>query len=49
LGYLGIDWEDNIKTDIRQIVWEVVYRTHLAQDRDQWGAVVSMVMNFLVS
>jgi hypothetical protein len=28
--------EDNIGTDLREIVWEYVECMHLAQDRDQW-------------
>jgi hypothetical protein len=37
-------WEDNIRTDIREIVCECVDWIHLAQDRDQWRAVVNTVM-----
>jgi hypothetical protein len=33
--------ENNIKMDLRKIVWEVVHWMHLAQDRDQWGAIVN--------
>jgi hypothetical protein len=38
-------WEDNIKIDLRQdgVVW-----TDLAQDRDQWRALVNTVMNLRV-
>jgi len=28
-------WENNIRTDLREMGWEVVDWTHLAQDRDQ--------------
>jgi hypothetical protein len=28
-------WRDNIRMDLREIGWEVVDWTHLAQDRDQ--------------
>jgi hypothetical protein len=38
-------WEDNIKTDLREIGWGGLDRTDLAQDRDQWRALVNMVMN----
>jgi hypothetical protein len=41
-------WEDNIGMDLREIRWEGVYWSHLAQDRDQWRAVVNTVMNFRV-
>jgi len=33
---------------IREIGWEGVDWMPLAQDRDQWQAVVNMVMNFQV-
>jgi hypothetical protein len=36
-------WEDNIKMDLREIGWEGVDWLHLAQDRDQWRAVVSFI------
>jgi hypothetical protein len=38
-------WKDNIRTDLREIGWERVEWIHLAQDRDQWQALVNMVMN----
>jgi hypothetical protein len=38
-------WEDNIRIDLRKIRWEGVGWIQLAQDRDQWSAVVNMVMN----
>jgi hypothetical protein len=41
-------WEDNIRTDVREIVWEGVHWIHLAQDRGQWRDVVSTVMNLRV-
>jgi hypothetical protein len=34
--------------DLREIEWGVVDWMHLAQDRDQWRALVNMVMNFRV-
>jgi hypothetical protein len=37
--------EDNIRMDLREIGWEGVDWMHLAQDRDQWRAVVNTVMN----
>jgi hypothetical protein len=33
--------------DLRQIGWKYVDWIHLAQDRDQWKAVVNVVMNIL--
>jgi hypothetical protein len=41
-------WEDNIRMDLGEIGWEVVDWIHLAQDRDQWRAVVNTVMNLRV-
>jgi hypothetical protein len=36
---------DNIKTDLKEIGWGGIDWTDLAQDRDQWRAVMDMVMN----
>jgi hypothetical protein len=41
-------WEDNIRMDLREMGWESVNCMHLAQDRDQWQALVNMVMNLWV-
>jgi hypothetical protein len=41
-------WEDNIRMDLREIVWEGVDWMHLAEDRDQWRVVVNTVMNLRV-
>jgi predicted small integral membrane protein len=38
-------WEDNIKMDLRQIGWCVVDWINLAQDRNQWWALVNTVIN----
>jgi hypothetical protein len=38
-------WEDNIKTDLKEIGWEVVAWLH-AQDWNQPRALVYTVMNF---
>jgi hypothetical protein len=40
--------DDNIRMDLREIGWEGVDWIHLAQDRDQWRAVVYTVMNLWV-
>jgi hypothetical protein len=34
-------WEDNIKTDLREIGWGGIDWIHLTQDRDQWRALVN--------
>jgi hypothetical protein len=41
LGRTRRRWEDNIGTDRRKIVWEVVDSIHLAKDRDQWRDLLS--------
>jgi hypothetical protein len=40
-------WEDNIKRD-REIGWGGMDWFELAQDGDQWRALVNMVMNIQV-
>jgi hypothetical protein len=40
--------EDNIRIDLTKIRWLGVDWIHLAQDRDQWHAVVDTVMNLRV-
>jgi hypothetical protein len=39
---------DNIKMDLREIGWDGMDWTDLAQDRDQWRALVNTVMNLRV-
>jgi hypothetical protein len=41
-------WEDNIRMDVRVIDWLGLDWSHMAHDRDQWRALVNMVMNLLV-
>jgi hypothetical protein len=41
-------WEDNIRMDLREIGWGGMDWIDLAQDREQWRALVYMVMNFRV-
>jgi hypothetical protein len=36
---------DNIKMDLGEIVWVVVEWISLAQDRDQWWALMNTVVN----
>jgi hypothetical protein len=40
---------DNIKMDLREIGWGGMDWIDLAQDRNQWRALVNMVMNLRVS
>jgi hypothetical protein len=39
-------WMDNIKMNLREIGWDGMNWIDLAQDGDQWKALVNMVMNF---
>jgi hypothetical protein len=39
---------DNIRIGVREIEWEDVDWMHLAQDTDQWQAVVNTVMNLRI-
>jgi hypothetical protein len=48
LGRPRCTWMDNTKMDLIEIGWDDVDWTDLAQDGDQWRALVSMVMNLRV-
>jgi hypothetical protein len=41
-------WVHNIKMDLREIVWDGMDWIDLAQDRDQWRALVCTVINLRV-
>jgi hypothetical protein len=41
-------WENNIKMDLREIGWGDMDWIDLAQDRDQWRALVNTVINLRV-
>jgi hypothetical protein len=41
-------WVDNIKMDLREMGWVGMDWIVLAQDRDQWRALVKTVMNIRV-
>jgi hypothetical protein len=43
-----IRWVDNIKMDLREIGWDGVDWMDMAQDRDQWRALVNTVLNLRV-
>jgi hypothetical protein len=38
-------WEDSIKMDHQEVVWEGMGWIELAEDRDRWRALVNAVMN----
>jgi len=40
--------EENIRVSLKEIGWESVDWIHMAQDRDQWPALVNIVMNVCV-
>jgi hypothetical protein len=48
LGRQRSKWVDNIKIYLRGIEWDGVDWVVLAQDRDQWRALVNTVMNLWV-
>jgi hypothetical protein len=48
LGRPRSRWEDGIRMDLGEIVWGSVDWIQLAQDRDQWRALVNTVMNLPV-
>jgi hypothetical protein len=41
-------WVDNIKMDLRETGWDSMDWIGLAQDRDQWRALLNTVINFWV-
>jgi hypothetical protein len=41
-------WVDNIKMDLGELGWDGMDWIDLAQDRDQWRAVVNTVMDLRV-
>ena len=48
LGRPRFRWEDNIKMDLKEVGKDCGDWMELAQNRDRWRALVSMVMNFRV-
>jgi hypothetical protein len=41
-------WVDRIKMDLREVGWDGMEWIELAQDRDQWRALVNTVINLRV-
>jgi hypothetical protein len=48
LGRSGYTWEDGIKMDLREIGWGSKDWIDLAEDRDQWRALVKTVMTLWI-
>jgi hypothetical protein len=48
LGRARRRWVDNIKIDLREIGWDGMGWIDLAQDREQWRALVNTVMNLRI-
>jgi hypothetical protein len=48
LGRPRRSWVDSIEIDLREIGWDGVDWIDLVQDRDQWRALVNMVMDLRV-
>jgi hypothetical protein len=48
LGRARRRWVNNIKMDLREIGWGGMDWIDLAQDREQWRALVNTVMNLRV-
>jgi hypothetical protein len=49
LGRPRRGWKDNIKMDLREIIWGGIDWIHLAHDRDQWRALVSTITKLRVT
>jgi hypothetical protein len=48
LGKQRRRWMDFVKMDLREIGWDGMDWIDLARDRDQWRALVNMIMNLRV-
>jgi hypothetical protein len=48
LGRPRRKWVDNIKIYLREIGWDAVDWMDMAQDRDQWRALVNTILNLRV-
>jgi hypothetical protein len=40
-------WVDNISMDLREMGWDGMYLVDVAQDRNQWRALVNTVLKLL--
>jgi hypothetical protein len=48
LGRPRYRWVDNSKMDLKELGWDGMDWIELAEDRDQWRALVNAVMNLRV-
>jgi hypothetical protein len=48
LGKQRRRWEDNIRMDLKEMVWEGLDRVYLVEDIDKWRDILITVMNLLV-
>jgi hypothetical protein len=48
LGIPRLRWVDNIEMDLGETKWDDMNWIDLAEDRDQWRALLSTVMNLWV-
>jgi hypothetical protein len=48
LGRRRHRWVDNIEMNLRELGWRDMDWIDLAQDRDQWSALMNTVMNFWI-
>jgi hypothetical protein len=48
LGRPRSRWDDVVKIDLREIGWDGMAWIDLAQDRNQWRALVNTILNFRV-
>jgi hypothetical protein len=48
LGRPRCRWVDNIKMNLRELGWDGMDWTDLAQDKDQWKVLMDTVMNLWV-
>jgi hypothetical protein len=48
VGRPGLRWADNIKMGLRKIGWDDMDWINVAEERDQWKALVNAAMNLRV-
>jgi hypothetical protein len=45
MWHTGHNWEDDTKTEFKDIRWEIMNWINLAQDRDRWRAFLMATLN----